>query len=137
MSNTYKLTSEMHQQISYLAEQKEIFIKITGDYTIDEDGDLWDRYTSSPIAIQEKQIKQILVAVSDILGENPEFEDAEDAMGYRLSNGSSPRECGLLLPPKFKSQALYQKWLCSFPQSEFDTNKDKVLTELLEILKGI
>jgi hypothetical protein len=116
MSNTYQLTREIHEQIDYLAEQKGIFIKIESNYEwiIQSDGvfnSLYnDNHSSSYlIAIQEKEIKQILVALKDILGEKP----TNTAISY------------------------WCDWCCGFPQSEFETNPDQVLTELLEILKSI
>jgi hypothetical protein len=107
-------------------------------------------------AIAEPQIRQILLALQEILGENPEYmkwlEIGQTEWKINAIDdffNSNPLETILPVlyhhakPPQFQAKTLHDKWF-SFREiddkvipSLWDENPDQVLTELLEILKSI
>jgi hypothetical protein len=103
--------------------------------------------------MEAKQIRQILVAFKDILGENPEIEIFEKAIKGNEVKISSPAyldtewvkvfkihneglEIIKKMTPKSQAEVLCQKWLDGL-EPLIETNPEQVLNELLEILKTI
>lgn len=108
--------------------------------------------------ITEKQIRQILVGLQEVLGENPNWRssktlgvDLADAIDDIITERNHSRfgndmftirQFGTIYAigmGEYPSQAetLYKKWCYGFPTSLFDANPILVLTELVEILENL
>lgn len=92
--------------------------------------------------IGEYQIKQILNALKDLLGENPEYEELENAIKNLYKDGGYDRYVMCVTHivnkyiPQSQAEALCQKWLDGL-NPIFDSNPEMVLTELLEVLENL
>src|SRR5574343_1416583 len=143
MTNTqYQLTAKIHELLPQINQKYGLKIEVKpASYQYkgnNEDGS--NKY--EPIYdIGEKQIQQILVGLSEVLGENPEYIkpsfdywifDDEITDEHRLYAYQQGLKAG---KNSTKSQAedLYKKWCYGFPSSLFDQDPEMVLTELVEI----
>lgn len=133
MSNTYELSKQIHKLLSQVAEKYGVKIELRTR--------LYSQYYEIDMVMKigETQIRQILVALEGVLGENK---------GYKyFIDRAKRRDPSLLIPfdlPKSQAQVLDDKWFRPIEkrgkytnQSLFDTNPDQVLTELLEILQNL
>ncbi len=180
MSNTYQLTQQIHQQVHRIAEEKGIKFEIENykylypkdkfsfkdqRTILDEDDNFYlsyryneEGYSPTPLIDSEKQIKQILVAVKNILGLNVDWSVIKrdlkllqfvsistDFSTFYLNEVNSKvyafgkksyLEGRIQALKESQAEALCQKWLDGL-EPMFETNPDQVLGELLEILKGI
>jgi hypothetical protein len=158
MSNTYQLHQQIHTLIQEKAKKHGLEIEIEPTnlagwkvpmcYT--PDGEIWqmdykkankmfktDKYV--PILFAP-QIRQILVAFKEVLGENPEKIDLTGLTGFESAFAIFKN--GLIA--KSYSKALDDKWLGAsedeegnYQQPLIDREPETVLTELLEILQLI
>jgi hypothetical protein len=152
MPNLYNLTAQIHQNLQKVCEKYGLEkLEIESDYILLPD-DCGPRIfiggaslRNEIPAIQSPQIRQILLAFKEVLGENPNFKLLENAIkeNQLLCNN---KYTGLItvsdiflldggLPiPKSQAEALCQKWLDSLTPM-FDREPETVLTELLELLE--
>lgn len=155
MSNLYNLTKELHTIIQEKAEKHGLKIEIIGDYGWHKLGDEYvyentDAVQKLPdfVGLEAPQIRQILLAFKEVLGENPEYSHYFNATNrmiaiavlneleeqYKYMNGYGQAMIDTL--PKTQAEALCEKWLDSLTPM-FETNPEQVLIELLEVLKSI
>ena len=156
--NQFEITQKIHQELDKLAKTTGIKVEIDFDkyhghnllpdtiecissdlayyLAIDNNFD----YLCG--AIQEPQIKQILIAFEEKLGENPVH--IQDKILLKIQKDRKSRdsliekllESLIEQTAETKSEALCQKWLDGI-KPLFDQNPTQVLTELLEILQTI
>jgi hypothetical protein len=141
MSKQYQLTRKIYRNLQKVCEKYdeiEWMLKIENEFFYFEkfkkggnSSFFVDYYLSKNScavcfpAIQEKQIRQILVHLQEVLGENPEYqfiELADENKKYKFI--------------KSQAEALCQKWLDGLTPL-FDTDPISVLTELNEILQSL
>ena len=156
--NQFEITQKIHQELDKLTETTGIKIEVDFDKyhghnllpdTIDcISSDLAyylaidNNFEYLCGAIQESQIRQILIAFEEKLGENE--ENKQDKFLLEIQKKRKKRDLTIetLLEsliektPDTKSKALCQKWLNGI-KPLFDQNPTQVLTELLEILQNI
>jgi hypothetical protein len=120
--------------------------------TLDQINHLEDEYSREFLpktpAIQPSQIRQILIHLQDILGENPEYNEIDwkkkgssiEFTWDEWNTGGLSTDyisfLGLKLPAKHQAEALCQKWLDGL-NPMIDSNPEKVLGELNEIIKTL
>jgi len=102
------------------------------------------------LAIQAPQIRQILLALQDELGENPEYKrvkaDLDHEWKLSLLDSEISKQVsetirifgGFILVgiPEKQSEALCKKWVDTLTPL-FDKDPEKVLTEFLELLENL
>jgi hypothetical protein len=145
MSNLFELTKKLHQTIQEKAEKHGLETKIKNIFReceyffyeiFDVEGTITQRLSSvylyEPIgrreppfkrlcpAIQAPQIRQILLAFKEVLGESEEIKE------LNIKN----------TPNRFYVDELCSRWLDGL-EPLFVREPETVLTELLEILKNI
>ena len=154
--NHFEITQKIHQELDKLA--KTTGIKIKSDFpVVESDNTLIFHYKRMTCF----QIKQILIAFEEILGESDEIKNEKMCLGMteitydffkkgKIGGGNSveidelnfknsiARHEGLIANflIKTQSEALCQKWLNGI-KPLFDQNPTQVLTELLEVLQNI
>lgn len=148
MSNQiqFEITQKIHQELDKLA--KTTGIKVESDFpVVESDNTLIFHYKRMTYF----QIRQILIAFEEKLGENPEYKKRQiqknileegkekdgtdfEVLMYKMAYKNSSDL--LKLTPQTQSEALCQKWLGGL-EPLFDQNPTQVLTELLEILQTI
>jgi hypothetical protein len=135
----YQATQQLHKAVQ--AKAKELGLKPVDLYNFnifEKDG---------TYLIEEPQIKQILIAFQEKLGEDPTYTRVyKMEMNFlkfsKMSEANKIEEVtGKINPFNFgfssKAETLYQRFCCGFPQSEFEINPVAVLTELNEIIKNL
>ena len=156
--NQFEITQKIHQELDKLAKTTGIKIEVESTYgwIIEPDGVFNSQYNDfqdakALIAIEPPQIKQILIAFEEKLGENPEYKKRQiqknileegkekdgtdfEVLMYKMAYKNSSDL--LKLTPQTQSEALCQKWLDGL-NPLFDSNPTQVLTELLEVLQNI
>lgn len=167
MSKLYQLTQSIHQQLQRIEKEKGIEIEVEGEYYFSQDGQKWNKdfelipwevnLSDYIPEIQEPQIKQILVALSDVLGRNPDWDNyTEDLIAYicyfdALNTKSTEiknkfekikenmkkmtKMCSEYIPLD-KASMLCIRWLDGLDPL-FTREPETVLGELLEILQSI
>jgi hypothetical protein len=136
----YNLTKQINEILPKLCKKHGLELMVESDKII-----YWDNFPEKPsdyhigdssmlvnapdwflkkavLLIQEPQIRQILLALKDVLGQDP------DLWWCDVTNRA--------LSPESLSEALCQKWLGNL-QPMFDSEPETVLTELLQILKTL
>lgn len=149
MSNTYPLQARIHELLKEGNEKKKWKIEVESDYFINSNGEIWHTaeisladftFKIDTVAIQASQLRQILVGLKEVLGENPETARKQNERLFYRSNQKiiwldtfyiRYRECLVS-----QSEALCQKWLDGL-NPLFDTDPISVLTELGEILENL
>lgn len=144
MSKIYTLTENIHNKLKRLnVEVESDFFWETENNTIFIPEDLKDNKGCICPVLEEPQIKQILIALQEVLGENPKYLRLEKYQNFPSQYDDNAEYItnaingGMLLPPKTQAEALYQKWCCGFPKSQFETDPESVSEELWQILKSI
>jgi len=160
MSKQYELTKQIHAILPLIAEKYGKEIVLTGDFVwLKKDGQYkihHKQYSAvllmvekeikiKSLAIQAPQIRQILLALQDELGKNPEIHK-KDVMLKQISETdfSDYRkgiEMGLATHAKnnlpwYYSEVLCHKWLDGL-NPLFDSEPITVLTEFLEVLENL
>jgi len=162
MSELYQITKQLHETIQNKAKELGKKFEIKSDFIwLERNGEYkihYNRYASilsmadkvvklKCLAIEVTQIREVLIALQDILGENPELEKAQKSINTieqldvhepyfnernkTLAIGRAIQFQFLL--PKSQSEALCKKWLDGLTPL-IDSNPIQVLTELNEIL---
>jgi hypothetical protein len=163
----YEITNKLHDTVQNKAKEFGKVVEIKGDYywasyfSPGRDGGVESNeyeivhvlefdgqdpktdlvvYHQEFLAIQETQIKQILIAFQKELGENLEYKKylskIDDAITYDRGYCLDRDEC--VSPPKQShAEALYQRFCCGFPKSQFELDPVAVLTELDEIISKL
>lgn len=175
MSNLYNLTQQLHQTIQEKAEKHGLKIEIKNkfewvitpydyegnEYDLLEHGSLGSGYL---VSIQATQIRQILLAFKEVLGESEEIlenkKELERLLGKdntldylknimdeaeylnQFVDNNQDRAITQLesniknTPNQFYVDELCSRWLDGL-EPLFDREPENILTELLEILKSI
>jgi len=165
MSNTlYTATQNCLETVQKKAKELGLEIEIESDYYWYERvktyqwKDIIEKRTSEPViinqievdelhgeynlcpAIQEKQIRQILLAFQEVLGENPEHIKFDGFLNTPFENEKEMLDvantCGLIQKAKSKAEALCQKYLNEL-NPMFDREPIQVLEELTEIINKL
>lgn len=167
MSNLYQLTQNLHKIIQKKAKKYGLEIEIEKNceenwYEIfDNNGKIIQRignvYLYEPInrepyfkrlcpAIQAPQIRQILVGLQEVLGENYQYKQEKwllDNLNKRYENKELTEysliaclETSVEKTPKYQAEALCQKWLDGL-NPLIDREPILVLTELVKISQSI
>jgi hypothetical protein len=157
MSNLYNLTQQLHQTIKEKAEKHGLELEIKNRHYIFEDvetifyRDYELSYPDFKILIEAPQIRQILLAFKEVLGENPKIEETKKDINNLPNKLKILSEKEKLITtvsikiatnvsinfiPKTQAEALYNKWLDGL-EPLFYREPETVVTELLEILKSI
>jgi hypothetical protein len=146
MTKIYTLTQQIHKTIDLINKKYGLEINIyyylsyssykdENDYTVVESWRCKDKSVyDSFFLIEEKQIKKILNALKDVLGENPKYTEIEKHCTYEECS-----ECGSVdTNPEIYlySTALCHKWLDGL-NPMFESEPEKVLEELLEVLQKL
>jgi hypothetical protein len=157
---TYEQTFQIHKFLDIVKAIHSLNFNIEGDkfwaYR-NTSGELYlssnaeivnNKYYVTLPAIEESQIRQILVGLEGVLGSNPEWVEMErerrSFMNHRLGNllqkDFSEKERYLMvklqLVTSSQAEALCSRWLDGL-RPMFEKEPEKVLTELLEILKKL
>jgi hypothetical protein len=151
-SNQYQLTTQIHQNLpkvckKYGLEELEIESEFyyTGEgenyfyYNFDYPKEKLKNCIPKP---QSPQIRQILIHLQEVLGENPEHIKCDLKLGkpsYDLDDMVKSYNEGFSAGRnqiKTRAEALCQKWLVGLTPL-FDTNPEQVLTELNEVLENL
>ena len=159
MSNLYNLTQQLHQTIKEKAEKHGLELVIESDYIWfyqnlksktgeDLSGYYCECFNANDTdhpgdfisAIQAPQIRQILLAFKEVLGENPiltENRNLYEKYGSKFNfvEFSVFKEITNYIV-EFQAEAIGQKWLDGL-EPMIDRELEQVLTELLEILKTL
>jgi len=155
MSNLYKLTKEIHELLPQVKAKYGLEFEVKAEKCIycDKQNEYQEEKTEALLEapqwfidgslakLEEKQLRQILVALKGVLGENPEFlsleykiENLIDESGEgRISRLFSRRLGGTKY---FKAETFCQNWLDGLDPL-FDREPETVLTELRDLLKSL
>jgi hypothetical protein len=172
MSNIYNLTKQIHTNLLKVCEkygleklkiESEKYIYTNSNILLPIDQNTGDyQKLDKPYypAIQPPQIRQILVHLQGVLGENPEYAETSNSLNediqknrklitnisindwaeveclIQINDGIGYKEAKLEILPKSQAEALCQKWLDGLTPL-FDTNPVAVLTELNEVLENL
>jgi len=147
MSNTlYTATQNCLETVQKKAKELGLEIELKNDYKISlAVGTLYTQYSGEPLrgelpAIQAPQIKQILLAFQEVLGENPEHIKFDGFLNTPFENEKEMLDvantCGLIQKAKSKAEALCQKYLNEL-NPMFDREPIQVLEELTEIINKL
>jgi len=132
----YEITKSIHSEIERLKQKLGLEIEIESDKKISARDILFYRFETdiskfeqenSVWFIQPPQIRQILVGLQEVLGENPEWREANNSFIESSVNI-------LHYFPQSQAQALCNKWIDGL-NPLFDREPETVLIELLKILK--
>lgn len=152
MSNIYSLTKNLHEIVQEKAKKfgKEIKIESNKYYVEHHKNDEINGVELYYIP-EAPQIRQILIAFQDELGDNQVFlkfykragvtyDISNNLLGVEDGNGNwyemSPEEWGLSPIPKSQAEALCHRWLDGL-EPLFDRESETVLQELINVLKKI
>jgi hypothetical protein len=174
--NTYNTQQQIHEQVQRIAKKEGVEIKIESDYYYSTNGQKWNKdfelipwevdLSNYTTAIQEPQIRQILLALQEVLQFKgmdikmliPELNlqiEQDFSQGFLQRLAQVMKE-NILVGESIYSfavnyhiyrlqeegigtattKALCERWLNGLTPM-FETNPDQVLTELLEILKTL
>lgn len=164
MSNLYTLTQKIHEilpQINQkygldlnLSYENSYFICNDGDNKIFSYRDVFDRIdakiqTSKDFipAIQTAQIRQILIGLKDVLGDNADYKEERYNWVKNRNDerfiADNHKDCVFIIDYKIdkiykksQAEALCQRWLDGL-EPLFDREPEKVLQELVEILENL
>jgi hypothetical protein len=163
MSNTlYQLTAKLHKLIQEKAKKHGLEVEIERNseefwYKIlDDNGTITQRIGSVYLyeqigktpsfkrlcpAIQAPQIRKILLAFQEVLGENIDYSYETLVYNFKFSEDRTLIEKNLMERlvtdcPKTRADFLCRRWLDGL-EPLFSVNPETVLTELLETLKNI
>jgi len=151
MSTLYQLTKTLHTLAQKKAKKHGLELVIKSDFMIDKNGEIYQNaefmnggMTKDLLpTIQEPQIRQILLAFKDVLGENPEkIELGFFAINFNIFGDKNDMKKWNKLSeviedlPKSQAEALCKKWLDGLSPL-IDSDPEKVLEELKQILQSI
>jgi hypothetical protein len=150
MSKQYQLTKQIHEILPKVEKKCKVKIKIESDFMIDEFGchhfcgGLTSQFKDQhwmTILIKAPQIRQILMALERVLGENPKFLSLEYQIESLVDDNGENRIARLLerqlgKTKYMKAQALCQYWLDGLDPL-FNQKPETVLKELLKILENL
>jgi hypothetical protein len=133
MSNIYNLTATIHTLAQEKAKKHGLELEIESDFfwetennTIFIPNDIQDNQGYLCSVIEVPQIRQILLAFKDILGDNPEYTKYSKSAQFHY----------FLTLQKNYAEALCHKWLDGL-NPLFAREPETVLQELIQILKNL
>ena len=154
MTNILKITRQIHDTIDKINEKYGLEINIyhhlsyssykdENDYTVVESWRSKDKSVyDSFFPIEEKQIKQILIALNDMLGENPEYEELENGIKNLYHDGGYDKyvfkveDIAMKYTPATLASSFCHRWLDGL-NPLFESEPELVLEELLEVLENL
>ena len=155
MSNSYNLTQKIHELLPKINQKFGLKVEVIGNWQNHPQKGLflatekmevmgkenWQKFLDECcLAIQADQIRQILVGLQEVLTKKTKFIkiDYQNAISASFEGDEiniKTSKYDIIL--ESEAETLYKKWCYVFPTSLFDSEPEKVLTELVEILQNL